>query len=73
MKLKLQANISSRETNLEDTNHRCLDLILIDAEHNCVNRTVVFILPTYSRPLLVLSPAITIKDLQIKDGNYKAR
>ena len=45
LKLELQANASSVETDLGGGNHGYLGLVLTDAEYASINGTIPFVLP----------------------------
>ena len=47
LKLELQANASSVETDLGGGNHGCLGLVLTDAEHATISDTEPFAAPAY--------------------------
>ena len=67
LKLELQANASSVETDLGGRNHGHLGLILTDAEYALIPNTQPFIAPNYPSPLVIPATAIQIQALELKE------
>ena len=53
LKLELQANASSVETDLGGGNHGYLGLVLTNAEYATISHTQPFIPPNYPAPLVI--------------------
>ena len=59
LKLELQSNASSVETDLGGGNHGYLGLVLTDVEYASIPHTVPFVPPNYP-PALVIPPTATL-------------
>ena len=59
------------ETNLGRGNHRYLGLVLIDAKYATIFNIQPFVAPTYLNALTILSIAMAIEVLQIKDQHVE--
>ena len=73
LKLELQANASSVETDLGGGNHGYLGLILTDQEYATIPHTAPFVPPTYPAALNIPSDATQIQALQLKDEHQEAK
>ena len=67
LKLELQANASSVETDLGGGNHRYLGLVLTDEEYALIPNTQPFIAPNYPPPLIISANTTQIQALQLKE------
>ena len=61
LKLELQANGSSVETDLGSGNHGYLDLLCTDKEYAEIPHTQSFVPPNYPGPLIIPSTATVIQ------------
>lgn len=67
LKLELQVNMSSVETNLGGGNHRYLRVILMDTEFALIPHIQPFVASTYLGSLNIPSTATPIEVLNLKD------
>ena len=67
LKLELQSNASSVETNLGGGNYGYLGLVLIDKEYTSIPHTQPFIVLNYPSLLAILAASIPIEALELKD------
>ena len=73
LKLELQANASSVETDLGGGNHGYLGLVLKDAEYAIIRDTEPFEAPAYPGPLVMPNTATAIEALQLKDEHAEKK
>ena len=73
LKLELQANASSAETDLGVRNHRYLVFALTDAEYASINGSLSFAPPAYPGSLIIPISVVAIEALQLKDEYHEAR
>ena len=73
LKLELQANASSVETDLGGGDHGYLGLILTDAEYASIPGTYPFVAPNYPSPLSIPNNATPIEALNTKDQHAEAK
>ena len=73
LKMELQANASSVETDLGSSNHGYLGLVLIDEEYNSIPNTAPFVPSHYPVPLVIPPTATPIKVLQIKEQHNEQK
>ena len=71
LKLELQSNASSVETDLEGGNHSYLDLVLTGEEYASIPYTQPFIAPNYPPLLAILAMSTLIEALELKAGIKK--
>ena len=67
LKLELQANARSVETDLGDSNYRRLGLILTDEECAAIPNTQPFVALQYPPPLVILATATQMQVLELKE------
>ena len=67
LKLELQVNASSVETDLGSGDHGCLDLVLTNAEYASIPGMQLFVPPMYPGSLNIPNNATPIKALNLKD------
>ena len=73
LKLELQANASSVETDLGGGDHGHLRLVLTDAEYASMPHTQPFVAPTYPGLLNMPSTATPIEALNLKDQHAEEK
>ena len=73
LKLELQANASSVETDLGGGDHGYLGLILTDSEYASIPGTSPFVAPNYPGPLSIPNNATPIEALNTKDQHAEAK
>ena len=73
LKMELQANASSVETDLGGGNHGYLGLVLTDQEYATIPHTAPFIPPNYPPALNIPTDATPIQALQLKDEHQEAK
>ena len=73
LKLELQANASSVETDLGGGNHGYLGLVLTDEEYASIPHTQPFVPPNYPPPLSIPANATAIRALELKEEYYEAK
>ena len=73
LKLELQANASSVETDLGGGNHGYLGLVLTDEEYATITGTQPFVAPEYPAPLVIPPTATAIEALQLKDAHAEEK
>ena len=73
LKLELQANASSVETDLGGGNHGYLGLVLTDQEYAIIPNTQPFIAPQYPQPLVITANAAQIQALQLKEQHEEQK
>ena len=73
LKLELQSNASSVETDLGGGNHGYLGLVLTDEEYASIPHTQPFIAPNYPPPLAIPATSTPIEALELKDRHQEAR
>ena len=73
LKLELQANASSVETDLEGGDHGYCGLVLTDQEYALIPGTQPFIPPMYPSPLDIPNDATPIQVLNLKDQHSEER
>ena len=73
LKLELQANASSVETDLGGGNHGYLGLVLTDAEYAAVPNTQPFVAPTYPPPLVIPTNVTQIQALELKETHEEQK
>ena len=73
LKMELQANASSVETDLGGGNYRYLGLVLTDQEYTTIPYTAPFIPPNYPPALNIPTKAKPIQVLQLKDEYREAK
>ena len=73
LKLELQANASSVETDLRGGNHGYLGLALTDQEHALIPNTQPFIVPNYPLPLVILANTMQIQALELKEQHEEEK
>ena len=69
LQTELQVNASSIETDLGGGNYSYLALILLDQDYQSILNTVLFIPPTYSSLLTILTNATPIQALELKEAH----
>ena len=67
LKMELQANASSVETDLGGGNHGYLGLVLTDQEYNTIPNTAPFVPPNYPPPLVIPQTATPIQAIELKE------
>ena len=67
LKMELQANASSVETDLGGGNHGYLGLVLTDQECNTIPNTTLFVPPNYPPPLVIPQTATPIQAIELKE------
>ena len=73
LKLELQANASSVETDLGGGNYGYLGLVLTDAEYAAIPNTQPFVAPNYPPPLVIPATATQIQALELKEEHEEAK
>ena len=73
LKLELQANASSVESDLGRGNHGYLFLVLTNEEYASIPDTEPFVPLTYSGPLVIPATATPIEALELKDRHQEAK
>ena len=73
LKMELQANASSVETDLGGGNHRCLGLVLTDQECNTIPNTAPFVLPNYLPPLVIPQTATPVQAIELKEQHNEQK
>ena len=73
LKLELQSNASSVETDLGGGNHGYLGLVLTDEEYVTIPHTQPFIAPNYPLLLVILATSTPIEALELKDRHQEAK
>ena len=73
LKLELQANASSVETDLGGGNHGYLGLVLTDEEYASIPHTQPFVPPNYPPPLSIPANATAIRALELKEEYHEAK
>ena len=73
LKVELQANASSVETDLGGGNHGYLGLVLTDQEYATVPHTTPLSPPNYPPPLSIPADATPIQALELKDEHQEAK
>ena len=67
LKMELQANASSVETDLGGGNHGYLGLVLTDQECNTILNAAPFVPPNYLPPLVIPQTATPIQAIELKE------
>lgn len=67
LKLELQLNSSSVETDLGGGNHGFLGLVLSDQEHATTPSMQPFVLPNYPAPLNISNNTTSMQAMQLKE------
>lgn len=67
LKIELQANASSIETDLGGGNHGHLGLVLTDEEYATMQNATPFIPPNYPPPLVIPANSSPIQALELKE------
>jgi hypothetical protein len=73
LKLELQANASSVETDLGGGNHGYLGLVLTDEEYALIPNTQPFIAPNYPPPLVIPANTTQIQALELKEQHEEEK
>lgn len=73
LKLELQANASSVETDLGGGNHGYLGLVLTDDEYASIPHTQPFVAPNYPPPLLIPATSTQIQAIELKEQHGEAK
>ena len=73
LKLELQANASSVETDLGGGNHGYLGLVLTDEEYALIPNTQPFIAPNYPPPLVIPANTTQIQALELKEQHEEKK
>ena len=73
LKLELQANASSVETDLGGGNYGYLGLVLTDEEYAAIPNTQPFVAPNYPPPLVIPTTATQIQALELKEQYEEAK
>ena len=73
LKLELQANASSVETDLGGGNYGYLGLVLTDDEYASIPHTQPFVAPNYPPPLLIPATSTQIQAIELKEQHGEAK
>ena len=73
LKLELQANASSVETDLGGGNHGYLGLVLTDQEYATIPNTQPFAAPNYPPPLLIPATSTQIQAIELKEQHNEGK
>lgn len=73
LKLELQANASSVETDLGGGNHGYLGLALTDQEYASIPNTQPFIAPHCPPPLLIPATSTQLQAIELKEGHNEGK
>ena len=73
LKLELQANASSVETDLGGGNHGYLGLILTDQEYATIPNTQPFAAPNYPPPLLIPTTSTQMQAIKLKEQHNEGK